>query len=87
MTQPLCRSCGSADLILDAVVNDHDQVSWRPLGVTVRLARPETTEILGITAATRDTMTVPLHARVCGECGLTELYAADPRGLWAASRG
>jgi hypothetical protein len=74
-------------MIRDAVVNDHDQVSWRPLGVTVRLAHPETTQILGVVAATRDSMTVPLQARVCGECGLTELYAGDPRGLWTASQG
>jgi hypothetical protein len=87
MTDPACRSCGSTDVIPDAVVNDHDAVSWRPLGVTVRLAHPESTQILGITAATRDSMTVPLHARVCGECGATDLYAADPRGLWAAYRG
>ncbi len=87
MTQTPCRACGSVDVIPDAVVNDHDQVSWRPLGVTVRLAHPESTDILGITAATRDTMTVPLRAQVCGECGLTEFFAADPRGLRAAYRG
>ena len=87
MTDLLCRSCGSSNVIPDAVVNDHDAVSWRPLAVTVRLANPETTEILGIVAATRASTTSPLHARVCGECGATDLYAADPRGLWAAYRG
>jgi hypothetical protein len=87
MTDLACRSCGSTDVIPDATVNDHDAVSWRPLGVTVRLARPESTQILGVVAATRDSMTVPLQARVCGECGVTDLYATDPRGLWAAYRG
>ena len=24
----------------------------------------------------------PLRAQVCGECGLTELYANRPRSLW-----
>ncbi len=87
MPEPVCRSCSSSNVIPDAVVNDHDQVSWRPLSVTVKLAHPQQTEILGLVAATRDSLTVPLHARVCGDCGATDLYAADPAALWAAYRG
>jgi hypothetical protein len=86
MADPLCRSCGSSSIIPDAVVYDHDSVSWRPLGVTTKLAHPEKTEVLGMVAATRDSMTVPLYARVCGECGATDLYASDPAALWAAYR-
>lgn len=86
MPDLVCRSCSSSNVIPDAVVFDHDSTSWRPLGVTVRLAHPETTD-LGITTATRDSATVPLHARVCGDCGATDLYAADPAALWAAYRG
>jgi hypothetical protein len=87
MSDPACRSCGSSNVIPDAIVNDHDSSSWRPLGVTVKLATPQQTDVLGLVTATRDSMTVPLHARVCGECGATDLYAADPAALWAAYRG
>jgi hypothetical protein len=81
----VCRACSSNKVIPDAVVNDHDQVSWRPLSVTVKRATPEAAEFLGI-AGTRDTMTVPLHARVCADCGAVDLYAADAAALWAAYR-
>lgn len=87
MSQPRCRSCSSENVIPDAVVNDHDAVSWRPLSVTAKLAHPETVaEVLGVTA-TRDSMTVPLAARVCGDCGAVDLYAPDASALWAAYRG
>lgn len=87
MSDPVCRSCASSNVIPDAVVYDHDSVSWRPLGVTVKLAQPEKTDILGLVTATRDSLTVPLHARVCGNCGATDLYAADPAALWQQYRG
>jgi hypothetical protein len=87
MPDLLCRSCGSSNVIPDAVVNDHDSSSWRPLGVTVKLAQPEQTDVLGLVTATRASMTVLLHARVCGECGAADLYADDPAALWKAYRG
>ena len=86
MSAVVCRSCSSNNVIPDAVLNDHDQVSWRPLSVTVNRAKPEPAEFLGI-PGTRDTMTVPLHARVCGDCGAVDLYAADAAALWSAYRG
>jgi hypothetical protein len=80
----VCRSCSSTRVIPDAVVNDHDSVSWRPLSVTAKLAHPQTVaEVLGV-AATRDSMTVPLAARVCADCGAVELYAPDAAALWDA---
>jgi hypothetical protein len=87
MSDPRCRSCGSSSIIPDAVVYDHDSTSWRPLGVTVKLSHPESTDILGLVTATRDAVTVPLHARVGGECGAADLYADDPAALWTAYRG
>lgn len=87
MTELLCRGCGSADVIPNAVIHDYDDSTWRPLSVTIPLANPEPAEMLGITIGSRESRSVPLHARVCGECGLTELYATDPRGTWAAYRG
>jgi len=86
MSAVVCHACSSSNVIPDAVVNDHDQVSWRPLSVTVTRAKPEAAEFLGI-AGTRDTMTVPLHARVCGACGAVDLYAADAAALWSAYQG
>ena len=86
MSAVVCRACSSSNVIPDAVVNDHDQVSWRPLSVTVRRAKPEAAVFLGI-AGTRDTMTVQLHARVCGDCGAVDLYAADAAALWSAYKG
>lgn len=85
MTPATCRSCSSPNVISDAVVNDHNAVSWAPLQVTVKLAHPQATEVLGI-PATRDQLSVPLAARVCGDCGAVELYAPDAARLWAASR-
>lgn len=85
MTQVTCRSCSSSNVIPDAVVNDHNAVSWAPLQVSVRLAHPQTTEVLGI-PATRDQLSVPLAARVCGDCGAVDLYAPDAAQLWAATR-
>jgi hypothetical protein len=70
------------------VVNDHNSTTAPfPLGVTVKLAQPQTTDILGLVTATRDSITVPLRAQVCGDCGATDLYATDPAALWAAYRG
>jgi hypothetical protein len=86
MSAVVCRTCSSSNVVPDAVLNDHDQVSWRPLSVTVRRAKPEAAEFLGI-AGTRDTMTVPLQARVCGDCGAVDLYAPDAATLWAAYTG
>lgn len=87
MTATTCRKCGSTDVIPDAVVNDHNSTTAPfPLGVTAKRANPASGEILGLTA-TAATMTVPLAARVCAECGAVDLYAPDAASLWAAYRG
>lgn len=85
MSDLVCRACGSTDVIPDAIVNDHDSSSWRPLGVTARRAHPVDAGIAGL--ATSDALTVPLAARVCGACGLVEFSAPDAAALWAAYRG
>ena len=87
MTETPCRSCGSSAVIPDAVVNDQNRVSWAPLEVTVRLARPVPVEGLAFLGAQRETMTAPLAARLCGECGALDLYAPNAAALWAAYRG
>jgi hypothetical protein len=33
----------------------------------------------------KETERVVVEARVCADCGLTELYASDPAALWAAA--
>ena len=85
MSDPVCRSCGSSDVIPDDTVYDHDSTSWRPLAVTVPLAEPDRADVLGVTV-TRGVLTSPLAARVCGSCGAVELYAPDAAARWAATR-
>lgn len=87
MTAPVCRACGSDDVLADAVVDDYDARSKRPLSVTVARARPEVVgEVLGISAL-RTAVSRPLHARVCLTCGAVDLYVADTAALREAASG
>lgn len=70
-----CMKCGSADIVPHARVM---QGSDRDLELRVD-ADPGA---LLFKEATR----ISLEARVCGQCGYTELYATDPAALLAAWR-
>jgi hypothetical protein len=84
MADPTCRSCGSVKVIPDADVFDFDNISWRPLSVTARLAAPEPV-LAGL--GTRETSSTPLKARVCADCGAVDLYAPDAAALWKTYSG
>lgn len=77
MTQLVCRACGSARIIPDAAVVDHDGMTRLPLLVTAPRQNP-TGGLLSVAATSS-----PTQARVCGGCGLVELYAAEPQRMWA----
>ena len=75
---PACVKCGSTDIISEARVIDRDPGGEHDLHVRVD-ADPDA---LFFEEAER----CPVHARVCGHCGYTELYADDPGNLLAAWR-
>lgn len=86
MPEVVCRSCSSPNVVPDAVVYDQSATTRDPLHISVTLARPQTTSVLGI-PATQHRESAPLAARLCGDCGAVEFYAPDAARLWAAYRG
>jgi predicted nucleic-acid-binding Zn-ribbon protein len=73
-----CVKCGSTDIVLNARVMDRSHHGENDLRVRVD-ADPNALLFTG-------TERCPLEARVCGQCGYTELYATDPATLLAAWR-
>ena len=71
-----CPKCGSSKIIPDAQVLDQGQYSDGHLKVVVA----EDPDALLFKGKKR----TPLRARVCGECGFTELSVEDPHLLYAA---
>jgi predicted nucleic-acid-binding Zn-ribbon protein len=74
-----CGKCGSSQMIRDVKVLDEYQYS-------------STTDLRLEVQADPDAMIfkererVPVVAHVCGKCGFTELYAAEPERLWEAAQ-
>ncbi len=81
MTRIVCRACGSARIIPDAQLLDHDGTTRLPLLVSAPRANP-TPGPVGIAATSSST-----RARVCGDCGLVELQAVDAARMWAEHTG
>jgi predicted nucleic-acid-binding Zn-ribbon protein len=72
-----CAKCGSSSLIEGVrVLRGEDQ------DVNLRVDAHPDAHFFFFKAATR----TPLHALVCGQCGFTELYAADSAALVEAKR-
>ena len=72
---PVCTRCGSDAVIPDAFAYVKDVGAVRPqAGV---LTKPEALMMKG-------PVRTDLRLRVCGDCGLVEVEAADPRALWEA---
>ena len=76
-----CSRCGSGDVVADAEVRDYDASSYRPLSVVVPLASPSG----GLVKKTSESG--ELRARVCGACGVVELFSPQAGALLAAHRG
>ena len=74
---PTCLKCGSDAMIPGVRVIDRAEGNSRlpaELGVEVK---PEAVLFRG-------EVRVETVARVCGDCGFVEVYAADPAALWDA---
>ena len=72
----VCTKCGADRVIPRATLMDQGQGSPGVLSVKVE-RHPEALFF-------RDATLSPLVARVCGECGYTELYADSPQQLYEA---
>ena len=74
---PRCLKCGSDAVIPDARLIDRSESSTRrPAEVGVE-TKPDAVLFTGeVRTETR--------ARVCGDCGFVEVYAAEPAKLWDA---
>ncbi len=72
----LCPKCGSDKIMPNVriVYRDFDRIGSGDVSLEV-YADPEALVFKG-------TLRDPLRAQVCGQCGLTELYANDPGALW-----
>lgn len=81
MTRLVSPACGSARIIPDAQLLDHDGTTRLPPHGSAPRADP-TPGILSAAATSSTT-----RARVCGDCGLVELYAVDAGRMWAEHTG
>ena len=74
---PRCLKCGSDSMIPGVRVIDRgDGNSRQPLELGVEV-KPDAVLFRG-------EVRVEAVARVCGDCGFVEVYAADPAALWDA---
>ena len=76
-----CSRCGSGDVVPDAEVRDYDASSYRPLTLVVPLGSP------GGGLMKKTSESGEIRARVCGGCGVVELYTPQAGALVAAHRG
>lgn len=75
MSTHVCGRCGSEKVIPTArVAEPDDGVARRNLEIEVS-GNPNALLF-------KNTYRSPLYARVCADCGYTELYAEFTRGLW-----
>ena len=79
MKDRICPKCGSGDIIPNVRIIDHAHGNVAmDLSATV-YTNPEAWIFKG-------EVSHRFEARVCGACGYTEFYAADPKGLLAAAK-
>ena len=69
-----CPKCGSDKIMPNVRIVSIESGS----SIQVHLEVYKDPEAVIFKGSCRD----PLRAQVCGECGLTELYANRPRSLW-----
>lgn len=72
-----CAKCGSAKIVPWVHIKDRSGNLNADFGLTAEVVE-HPNALFGGTRASQ------LLARVCGECGFTELYAQEPDELWAA---
>ena len=72
----VCARCGSSKIIPDVQVIDKGPNGHGDLQVTI-LLEPHASIFKG-------RQYIPLRARVCGDCGFTELFVKDPELIWNA---
>jgi predicted nucleic-acid-binding Zn-ribbon protein len=80
MPDNLCSKCGSNEIIRDAEIRDYDASSYRRLSIHVPLRKPEGGFFQKTTESSE------LRARVCGQCGYTELYATNHEAILKATK-
>jgi hypothetical protein len=73
-----CRQCGSARIIPEVFVMDRQEGPPAPL--TVRVHGDPQAWIF------KDTLYGNLSARICGDCGYTELWVKNPNELYEKYR-
>ncbi|MFT5681015.1 MAG: putative nucleic-acid-binding Zn-ribbon protein [Myxococcota bacterium] len=78
-TTPTCARCGSDRIIEDAKVEDRITADRR-VSLEVMIGYRKAGSLLP-----EKPQRFPLTARICGACGFTEMYVADPEKLWKAA--
>ena len=74
---PRCLKCGSDAMIPSVRFLEVDgNGGRRPVEAAVQ-TQPDA-------ALFKGEIRVPLTSRVCGDCGIVEVYASDPHKLWDA---
>ena len=73
-----CAKCGSDHIIPAARLVDRGHASADAGDLRVRVDATPSAWVR------KGKVEIDLSARICGACGFTEMYAADPEALWAA---
>ena len=74
---PRCLKCGSDSVVPDVRLVDYvDQGTRRTAELGIE-TKPDAVLFKG-------EVRVETRARVCGDCGFVEVYAADPAAIWDA---
>jgi hypothetical protein len=75
-----CAKCGSARIVPRATIWDRGEAQMPARSLTAYVyANPDALIFKGTTYAT-------LYARICGDCGYTEIYADGAADLYAADQ-
>ena len=81
MSDRVCPRCGSDRIIEDAKIEDRVTPDRRSsLEVLIGYRKGS-----GLLSPTRP-MRFQLRARICGKCGHTEMFVAEPEKLWRAAQ-
>ena len=75
-----CARCGSDKIIDDARVEDRISMDRR-VSLEVMIGYRDTGGLRN-----QKPERFPIRARICGNCGFTEMYVAEPEKMWRASQ-
>jgi predicted nucleic-acid-binding Zn-ribbon protein len=79
LEKTICTKCGSTEILPDVpVVSNVDNLSAVPIAA-LTYAKPDALIFKG-------PITHRFLARVCGDCGFSEFYVKDPKGLMATAK-